>query len=318
MKVLITGITGMIGTHFAVACKARGWDTYGISRHTSAGRLYGQASANLFHIDIVDYLALEAIFMRIKFDVVIHLAAQAYNALSWEQENYTHQANYQGTLNVLQCVRRHCPEARVMLACSSAEYGNLENDLNPLSEERPLRPISPYGVSKVVTESLGYQYYANYGTRVLLPRLFIHVGTGHPPATAIQNFARQLALIAAGKEPPVLRVGNLASARDFVDVRDGVAGMLLLLDKNVIGQPVNICTGIAYKISDVLKLLIEISGLEVEVITDESLFRPSDEPLLLGDNTRLTSLGWSSEYTLPDTLREVYADWRRRAAVTSA
>lgn len=317
MKVLITGITGMIGAHFAAACKSRGWETYGISRHTSAGRLSGGTVPNLFNIDATDYLALESIFKRIKFDVVIHLAAQAYNSLSWEQENYTHQANYLGTLNVLQCVRRHCPEAKIMLACSSAEYGNLENDPKPLSEDRPLRPISPYGVSKVVTESLGYQYFANFGMRVLLPRLFIHVGTGHPPATAIQNFARQLALISVGKAPPLLRVGNMNSARDFVDVRDGVAAMMLLLDKGVVGQPVNICTGVAYKISDVLKLLVEISGLEVLVETDDALYRPSDEPLLLGDNTRLTSLGWSPKYSLADTLKEVYADWCQRVSMAA-
>lgn len=315
MKVLITGITGMIGAHFANASRSKGWSTYGISRHTSAGRLYEATDPNIFRIDVTDYSAMEAIFRRVSFDIIIHLAAQAYNSLSWEQENYTHHANYVGTLNVLQCARRYCPEAMIMLACSSAEYGNLENDPTPLTEDRPLRPISPYGVSKVVTENLGYQYFANFGTKTLLPRLFIHVGTGHPPATAIQNFARQLAMINAGKAAPTIKVGNLDSARDFVDVRDGVAAMILLLEKEVVGLPVNVCTGVAHRIGDVLRDLIEISGLNVSVERNEALYRPSDEPLLLGDNSRLKKLGWTPKYTLRATLEEVYADWVRRTAL---
>ena len=129
-----------------------------------------------------------------------------------------------------------------MLACSSAEYGNIRPDECPLKEERLLQPFSPYGVSKVGVECLGFQYHANYGMAVYLPRLFIHVGTGHPPATAIQNFARQLALIAKGKAEPVMKVGVLTTARDFIDVRDGVEGMMLLLEAGQPGRPVNICT----------------------------------------------------------------------------
>jgi GDP-4-dehydro-6-deoxy-D-mannose reductase len=148
--------------------------------------------------------------------------------------------------------------------------------------------------------------------QVYLPRLFIHVGTGHPPATAIQNFARQLALIARGRLAPEVRVGNLTSARDFIDVRDGVAGLMLLLAKGPAGQPVNVCTGVAVSIQEVLDTLIEISGQKVTVIPDPKLSRPSDEPLLLGDNTRLKSLGWKRKYSIRQTLEAVYNDWLTR------
>jgi GDP-4-dehydro-6-deoxy-D-mannose reductase len=312
MKALITGITGMIGSHFAKACRAKGWDTVGIARNSASSRLAAIGDPSVLGCDILGYHELEDVFIRVQPDVVIHMAAQAFNGLSWQAEEITHLTNYLGTVNVLRCCRKIVSTARVLLACSSAEYGNIRPEECPLKEERLLQPFSPYGVSKVGVECLGFQYHANYGMAVYLPRLFIHVGTGHPPATAIQNFARQLALISKGKAEAVMKVGVLTTARDFIDVRDGVEGMMLLLEAGRPGQPVNICTGTAYKISEILEMLIEISGLKVSVETDPSLMRPSDETLLLGDNTKLRALGWRQKYTMRQTLTAVYEDWLSR------
>lgn len=312
MKILITGVTGMIGAHFANACRERGWEVIGIARSTSSSRLVGENSQVIERCDIIDMSSLTRVFKKHKFDYVAHFAAQAFNSISWEQEWYTHQVNNFGTMNLLSCVREFSPEAKVLLACSSAEYGLVKAADGPLTEDRPLRPVSPYGVSKVVTESLGYQYFQNYGMKVYLPRMFIHVGTGHPPATAIQNFARQLALIKQGKQAPVMQVGSLSTARDFIDVRDGVSGLMLLQDSELIGTPVNISTGKAHSIATVLKMLIEISGVEVEVKQDQSLLRPSDEEVLLGDNSRLSGLGWTQRYTFKETLAAVFEDWMSR------
>jgi len=240
------------------------------------------------------------------------MAAQAFNGISWGSEDYTHQANFTGTLNLLNASRQECPEARILLACSSAEYGDVQPEDCPLQEDRLLRPITPYGVSKASCETLGYQYFSNYGMQIYLPRLFIHVGTGHPPATAIQNFARQIALIKKGKLEPVMRVGRLDTARDFIDARDGVAGMLMLIEKGEAGQPINICNQKAHTIQEVLDILLEESGVEVEVEQDPNLLRPSDEPLLLGDNSRLRSLGWKRQYSFRETLCGVYKDWLER------
>ena len=312
IKALITGITGMIGSHCANATRAAGWDTYGIARSSASSRLAGIDDPKVIRCDILDYAALEQVFRSVMPDVVIHMAAQAFNGVSWKMEWSTHNANYLGTANVLGCCRNVVPKSRVLVACSSAEYGDVRPEDCPLQEERLLQPISPYGVSKVATEALGFQHFHNYGLRVFLPRLFIHVGTGHPPATAIQNFARQLALIKKGHLEPEVRVGNLESARDFIDVRDGVAGLMLLLEKGQPGVPVNICTGEAVKISDILDMLISISGLKVKRTSDAGLMRPSDEPLLLGDNSKLRSLGWSRKYTMMQTLEAVYSDWLAR------
>ncbi len=159
---------------------------------------------------------------------------------------------------------------------------------------------------------LGYQYFLNYGLKVFLPRMFIHVGTGHPPATAIQNFARQLALIKKGKISPEIHVGNLESARDFIDVRDGVTAMKILIEKGNPGEPVNICTGKAYKIQEILDLLVKISGTEVKIVSDPALMRVADEPLLLGDARKIKGLGFSPKYTIEQTLTEVFCDWMER------
>jgi GDP-4-dehydro-6-deoxy-D-mannose reductase len=312
MKALITGITGMIGLHCASAARQAGWETFGIARNSASSRLAAIEDPSIIRCDMMDYEELEAAFRLVQPDVVIHMAAQAFNGGSWRMEWSTHQMNYLGTLNVLRCCRMVVPNARVLLACSSAEYGDVQPEDCPLKEDRPLRPISPYGVTKVAAESLGFQYFRNYGMQVYLPRLFIHVGTGHPPATAIQNFARQLALIACGRSAPEVRVGNLHTARDFIDVRDGVAAMMLLLAKGLPGQPVNICTGQAVSIQDVLNMLIEISGQNVTIVRDDKLSRPSDEPLLLGDNSRLKDFGWTRKYSIRETLEAVYADWQRR------
>lgn len=309
---MITGITGMIGSHFANATAAQGWETFGVARNSAASRLAATPDQRVIRCDILDRDALANAFRRVKPDVVIHMAAQAFNGTSWDCEQLTHTTNVIGTVNVLRCARETAPNAKVLVACSSAEYGQVDPKECPLKEERFLQPVSPYGVTKLATEALGHQYFSNYQMQVYLPRLFIHVGTGHPPATAIQNFARQLALISRGRAEPVVKVGSLETARDFIDVRDGVEGMMLLLQRGTPGIPVNICTGEAWKIGDILKMLIEIAGVKVQVTQDQSLLRPSDEPLLLGDNSRLKALGWKRQFTMRQTLEEVFRDWSGR------
>lgn len=312
MKILITGITGMIGSEVARLARLQGHETFGIARSSAASRMAAIRDDHVFSCDIIDRDALERLVERIKPGLVIHLAAQAYNGISWEMEDITHLTNYTGTLNVLRACKLFAPQAKVILACSSAAYGDVKPEETPLREERLLRPITPYGVSKAAAEALGFQYFKNFGMRILLPRLFIHVGTGHPPSTAIQNFARQLALISRGLLPPTIRVGNLSTARDFVDVRDGARALLLLAEKGIPGDPINICTGISYSIRQLLDMMIDISGMKVEILPDPLLMRPSDEPLLLGDNTKLKALGWSPRYSMKETIETVYQDWLSR------
>ncbi len=312
MRVLVIGGTGMIGSHFMKSYAAEGHEVWGIARNSASSRMAAVQDKSILRTDILEAGALEEILRDKKPELIIHMAAQAFNGDSWRLEYLTHQTNYIGTLNVLHAARVAAPEAKLLLACSSAEYGNITEKDCPLVEERLLKPHTPYGVSKVGVENLGLQYALNYGMKIYLPRLFIHVGTGHPPATAIQNFARQLALIKKGVIEPEIHVGNLESARDFIDVRDGVKAMRLMLEKGNPAEPYNICNHKAYRIREILDMLVEISGTDAKVVSDPALFRPADEPLLLGDNSKITALGYEREYSMRQTLEDVFADWESR------
>ena len=312
MKVLVTGITGMVGGEFARAYRKDGHDVVGIARNSAPARMYEDKREDVIRCDLLDRDQIEKIVNDVQPDLVIHMAAQAFNGWSWDSEVLTHETNYFGSLNLFRAVRNMPVPAKMLIACTSAEYGDFKPEECPLKEDRNLRPLTPYGVSKVGMEMLAYQYISNYGLKIYLPRMFIHVGTGHPPATAIQNFARQLAMIVKGKMPPEIHVGNLNTSRDFIDVRDGVRGMMMLANSDLVGTPVNICTGNTYKIQDILDWLIEIAGVKVKVVRDERFVRISDEPTLVGDNSRLKSLGWQQKYTIKQTLEAVFDDWMTR------
>lgn len=305
----------MVGSHFMNSYMQDGCEVYGIARNSASSRMAAIQDSSIIRCDILERDRLMKIFRDIKPSVIIHMAAQAFNGDSWNSEYVTHNTNYTGTLNVLYCAKALQEEGvdvKVLLACSSAEYGNITPEDCPLVEERLLTPWTPYGVSKAGVEMLGRQYQLNFNMKIYLPRMFIHVGTGHPPATAIQNFARQLALIKKGLLKSEIHVGNLTSARDFIDVRDGVAAMRLMMEKGESGVPVNICNNKAYKIQEILDMLVEISGTKAQVISDPALFRVADEPLLLGDNSKITAMGYERKYTMYQTLEDVFKDWMDR------
>lgn len=312
MKILITGITGMIGSEFARQAREKGYEVVGIARSSASSRLAAVPDPSVIACDILDREALRDVLRSTKPDIIAHFAAQAFNGLSWKMEDVTHMTNYIGTTNVLRAARDVVPGAKILLACSSAEYGIVPEHKQPIKEDYPLRPLTPYGVSKVGVENLGYQYLVNYHSSIYLPRLFIHVGTGHPPATLIQNIARQMALIKKGKLESKIHVGRLDTARDFIDVRDGVTAMLLLLECGVPGEPINIGTGTAYTGQQVFDLFSKISGVTPELCVDHTLIRPLDETLLLADTTKIKKLGWEQKYTLEETLTDVFNDWMSR------
>jgi GDP-4-dehydro-6-deoxy-D-mannose reductase len=313
-RVLITGITGMIGTHLGELFVQKGYEVAGISRATSASR-WNLEKYDWKHYpgDILDTRFLNKVWSDFQPDWVFHLAAQAYNGLSWEAEDTTYALNIQGTRNVFNVTREITPQARLIPACSSAEYGFVSENLFPIDEDRtPLHPITPYGVSKACTEMMAHQFNKNFGLDVVIPRLFIHVGPNHPPATALQSFAMQLAEIKLGLKEPVLRVGNLNSARDFVDVRDGVGALYILAEKGESGQVYNVATGKAWNIGKCLNMLIEISGTKARVEHDPNRLRPSDEALLLGKWEKLEKLGWKPEIPFERTLKDIFLNWMER------
>ena len=313
-KVLITGVTGMIGKHLAKSLKNSGYQVAGLSRATSSSR-YEFKSNDFKHYqgDILDANFLREVWKEFQPDLVYHLAAQAYNGESWRAEETTYLLNIKGSRNVLETCLELSPEARIIPACSSAEYGIVPEDMIPICEDKtPLQPITPYGVSKAAMEMMARQFHLNYGLDVVLPRLFIHVGPDHPPVTALQNFARQIASISLGLQEPVMKVGNLTSSRDFVDVRDGVGALMLLAEKGKTGEVYNICSGREWTMQESLDKLIALSSTKITVKTDPKLFRPSDEKVLLGNPGKLNQLGWKAKIPFDTTLEDIYKNWLER------
>ncbi len=302
----------MVGSHWSKEAVSRGWKTYGIDRVTSPEKCAQLGAESIYQVDILDNSALEEVFFEVQPHLIIHLAAQSFSAASWKMEELTHNTNYLGTLKILQTSRKIAPKAKVLLAGTSVVYGVVRPSDCPLTENLPMRPVTPYGVTKAGAEHLGFQYFKNYNLQVFLPRFFNLLGSGHSPGTAVQAFARQLARIAKGLQEPILRVGNLQAARDFLDIRDAIHAMITLIDRGSPGVPTNICSGRPVSIQAVLNQLIDLSKLEVRVENDTALMRPSDEPLLYGDPSKLESLGWQPKHSLPETLQSIYNDWLER------
>jgi GDP-4-dehydro-6-deoxy-D-mannose reductase len=199
----------------------------------------------------------------------------------------------------------------VFIACSSAEYGFTKKF--PTTEDTLLKPVSPYGVSKLAAEALGYQYFVNYKIPVYLGRYFIQVGPGQDERTSIQTFCKQMSLIEKRKSNPVIFTGDLSTKRDFLDARDGVAATWAVVTKGKPGKPYNICSGKAYKMKDVLKRIISKSKVSVQIKTDPKRLRPTDEPVIWGSNTNIfKDTGWKPKISIEDTVSWVLDYWKQR------
>ncbi|MBU1877962.1 MAG: GDP-mannose 4,6-dehydratase, partial [Chloroflexi bacterium] len=200
---------------------------------------------------------------------------------------------------------------------SSEEYGLVRPDEVPITEKQPLRPLSPYAVSKVTQDLLGYQYHRSYGLRIVRTRAFNHSGPRQLDALVIPAFARQIAEIEAGHREPVIWVGNLESRRDFTDVRDVVRAYWLALECGTPGQVYNICSGHTHTIQEILDILLSLATVPIEVHIDPQRMRPSDVPLVQGDFSRFhAATGWQPQIPLHQLLADVLADWRARVGAS--
>jgi GDP-4-dehydro-6-deoxy-D-mannose reductase len=201
----------------------------------------------------------------------------------------------------------------IQIACSSEEYGLVHENELPIKETNPLRPLSPYAVSKVAMDYLGYQYFQSYKVRIIRTRGFNHTGPRRGETFAESNFAKQIALIEKGKQEPVIHVGNLEAKRDYTDVRDMVRAYVLAVEKCDAGDVYNVAVGNAIKIGDMLNLLLSFSQAKVTVKEDPARMRPSDVPVLIGDNSKFVSKsGWKPEIPFEKTMEDLLNYWRER------
>jgi GDP-4-dehydro-6-deoxy-D-mannose reductase len=320
VKVLVTGVAGFVGGHIVRLLEAehRAVEVFGLTRpHGSVpDALPGRVT--LVEADLEDASAVEAAVDLVRPDRVVHLAAQSSVHQSWSDPAGTLRTNVQGLLHLLEAIRKRALAPRVLVVGSSEEYGLVRPGDIPLREDAPLRPNSPYAVSKVAQGYLALQYALSHQMGVVRTRTFHHTGPGRGEAFAESSFARQLAEIEAGRRPPVIQVGNLESVRDFSDVRDVVRAYWALLDRGDAGEVYNVCSGSGVRVRDVLQTLVEASGLDVEVRVDPERLRPSDVPALVGDPSRLRSAtGWEPRHSLADSLRDLLRHWRERVAAAA-
>ncbi|MCS7003411.1 MAG: GDP-mannose 4,6-dehydratase, partial [Dehalococcoidia bacterium] len=319
MNVLITGLTGLVGSHLAEYLAAMpGVVVFGFKRWRSdpATIAHLPPSVRVIEGDIEDRSSVERAVRLSAPDRVFHLAAQSYPNESWDAPAVTMTANVIGQINLLEAIR-HSPYRPVIhIAGSSAQYGFIRPEDCPIPESLPMRPLSPYGVSKVAQELLAHQYFANFGLRTIVTRSFNHVGPRQGDRTAVQTFCKQIAEIEAGRRAPVVYVGNLEPRRDFSDVRDVCRALWLLAERGTPGEVYNLCSGRAPTIKEVLELVVSKSWVPVQVTVDPQRLRPADEPILLGDNSKLRrDTGWTPEISLDESVDHILAYWRARLGI---
>lgn len=316
VRVLITGITGFVGSHLAEALIARGGvEVYGTVRWRSKRDNIAHLadSVRLVECELKDPNSVARMIDEVRPGWVFHLAAQSFVPTSWNAPADTLQNNIIGQVNLLEAIRRSGIECRIQIAGSSEEYGLVYEDELPISEDNPLRPLSPYAVSKVAQDMMGYQYFKSYGLDIVRTRAFNHTGPRRGEVFVTSNFAKQIAEIEAGKRERVLEVGNLAARRDFTDVRDVVRAYILVLEMGEPGEVYQVCSGKAYSIYQVVEMLLALSSKEIKVIQDPARMRPSDVPVLQGTYEKLArATGWHPEIPFEKTLEDLLSYWRER------
>jgi GDP-4-dehydro-6-deoxy-D-mannose reductase len=304
MRVLITGITGFAGSHLAEYILARHPDVeiFGIVRWRSRMEniLTIRDKVELCEADLKDMVSLQGCLAHVRPDRIFHLAAQSFVPTSWKCPAETFAINATGEINLFEALLSLKQSPLIQVAGSSEEYGRVFPDEIPMKETNPLRPLSPYAVSKVAQDLLGYQYFQSYGLPVVRTRGFNHTGPRRGEVFVTSSFAKQIAEIETGKKEAAIYVGNLDA-------------YWLSLEKGEPGEVYNIGSGVARPIREVLDTLLSLSKVKVRVEVDPKRLRPSDVPILLADSSKFIGrTGWRPRIPFQQTLSDLLNYWRDR------
>lgn len=319
-KVLITGITGFVGSHLS---------DYIIAEHSNVQILglvrWRSPKDNIRHIldkitlcygDLLDLSSLETILEKHKPDVIFHLAAQSYVDFSFLAPLSTLEANVMGTADLLEAVKRlklNSEYDPIIHICSSSEcYGQVKENEIPIKESNPFRPASPYAVSKVAEDMLGFQYWLSWKIKTIRTRMFTHTGPRRGEPFIVSNFAKQIAAIEAGKQEPIIKVGNLKSVRTFLDVKDAVRAYWIMVDKCPPGEVYNIGGQETMTVGEMLNRLLKLSKVkDIKVELDPIRLRPSDVTLQIPCIDKFVkATGWKPEIKFEQTLEDTLNYWR--------
>lgn len=321
-KILITGITGFVGSHladFIVSLKGD-YEIYGLCRWRSPrenlNKIYKKI--NFVHANLLDLPSLIKIFKEHKFKYVFHLAAQSYVLTSFDSPIETLETNILGTTNLLEAIRITNQDPIIHICSSSEVYGQVKEDEVPIKEDCPMRPASPYAVSKVGEDMVALQYYLSYGLKTIRTRMFTHTGPRRGDVFMLSFFTKQIAGIELGliKE---LRHGNLESVRTFCDVRDAVRAYWLLVNKCDAGEVYNIGGNRTMKVGESLNILKSLSKKkDIKCRLDKELLRPSDVTLQIPCIDKFCEkTKWKPEILFEETCKDLLNYWRNELKINN-
>jgi GDPmannose 4,6-dehydratase len=328
-KVLVTGITGMVGSHLAdYLLENTDWDIYGMCRWRSPldniGHLLEQVEKKdrlfLEYGDLNDSISLQRVVTRVKPNYVFHLAAQSYPRTSFDAPIDTLNTNILGTCRLMEAIRVCTDIKPIIHVCASSEvFGRVSKDKLPINEECTFHPASPYAISKVGTDLIGRYYAEAYQMTVLTTRMFTHTGPRRGDVFAESTFAKQIAMIEKGMIEPVVKVGNLDSLRTYTDVRDAVRAYYLLVTVDPIpGSYYNIGGSFSCTIGEMLYTLIDMSPMKgkIRIETDPERLRPIDADLQVPDTAKFKGhTAWQPVIPFETTMRDLLDYWRNRISI---
>ncbi len=326
-RALITGITGMVGSHLAdYLLKNTDWEIHGMARWRSPlnnishllPRINSGDRVQLIYGDLRDSLSISHVVKKTKPNYVFHLAAQSFPKTSFEAPLDTLDTNIQGTNRLLEALRQECPDAVIHVCASSEVFGRVPKEKLPIDENCTFHPASPYAISKVGTDLVGRFYGEAYGMKVMTTRMFTHTGPRRGDVFAESSFAKQIALIEKNMIPPVIKVGNLKSLRTFADVRDAVRAYYMLVTINpTAGEFYNIGGTYTCTIGDMLTTLTKMSRVsEIKIELDVARLRPIDADLQVPNTTKfMKHTGWKPEIPFEQTMENLLDYWRENIGV---
>ncbi len=314
-QILITGGTGFVGSHLVEALLGQGYSNLHVTTFRAADAYTAKLlpASNIHPIDLTDQAATAELINQLKPTHIYHLAAFATVGQSFDQTYQTLQNNLLLQYSVLEAVKLHAPQAKILIVGSGMEYDFLklaDHHEAAAHENSPLGPVSPYAISKVLQDLLGLSYYYSYQLKTIRVRPFNHIGERQSPDFAISSFARQIVAIERGQQPQ-LEVGNLEASRDFTDVKDVVAAYILLMKKGEIGEVYNVGSGHGYLVSEVLNILCSLAKVKIDVVVEPSRIRPLDIQSAVADIGKIKQLGWQPTIGLSLTLQRILDYWRQ-------